>query len=80
MATRAPITGAPTRAPAIILPFPDTAMVRLRRQLRDCRTHLMLMRWSGDVNRARGLTREDRADLTRRFARRHLEISLAERG
>lgn len=77
MATDAPITGAPTRAPSNLIPFPDTTVARLRRNLIVCRDHMALMRWSGQVKRSPGLTADDRLDLTRRFARRHLEIGLA---
>ncbi|GGA45019.1 hypothetical protein GCM10011395_14100 [Sphingomonas psychrolutea] len=77
MATHAPITGAPTRAP-IILPFPDTPVSRARRGLTYVRNHSMLAKWTARVTRDPALSFEDRLDLACRSARRHLEISLAE--
>ena len=79
MATHAPITGAPTRAP-VILAFPDTPLARARRELRYVRNPAMLEKWKARLSRsaqAGELSHDDKLDLACRAALRLAETSLS---
>ena len=62
MATAPVITGAPTRAPVILL-FPETPIMQARRELRACRNERMFERWIARAKQYRGLCQDDRVTI-----------------
>ncbi|MEG3086069.1 hypothetical protein [Sphingomonas sp. PB4P5] len=63
---------------AQVIDFPDTPLNRLRRQLKRCHNHRMLVRWTIDFKAARDkLAYDDAIALITQSTAIHYKISMA---